>query len=203
MTQHAGHYHYHLIRIRSSELRRLYWAHTVKELASSLVTIFVPIYLYRLGYSLSAIMGYFLMTSLFWGLTQALALHWANRVGFNRSMGHSLLIQGFQILMLATLPSAHWPLWSIALVWGVSISLYWTQFRACFTRSLLHRRVGPVVGLSSALLMLAYGVAPAIGGAIDRQLARHRCSLYLDDAVLCGSCPTLIQWTGVYAARTV
>jgi MFS family permease len=166
MTHHAGHYHYHVIRIRLSELRRLYWAHTVKELASSLVTIFVPIYLYRLGYSLTAIMGYFLWATVFWGVTQAWALHWASRIGFNRAMGLSLLIQGLQILMLATLPHAHWPLWSVALVWGVSISLYWPQFRACFTRSLSHRRVGPVVGISSALLMMAYGIAPAIGGAI-------------------------------------
>jgi MFS family permease len=166
MSHHAGHYHYHLVRIRLSELRRLYWAHTVKELASSLVTIFVPIYLYHLGYGIPAIMGYFLLSSIFWGVTQAPALRFANRIGFNRSMGLSLMIQGLQILMLATLPSAHWPLWSIALVWGVSISLYWTQFRACFARSLSHRRVGPAVGVSSALLMLAYGIAPAIGGAI-------------------------------------
>ena len=166
MTHHAGHYHYHIIRIRLSELRRLYWAHTVKELASSLVTIFVPIYLYRLHYSVTAIMGYVMLSSVFWALTQAPAMRWANRVGFNRAMGVSLLIQGCQILMLATIKSLHWPLWSIALVWGVSISLYWTQFRACFTRSLLHRHVGPAVGVSSALLMLAYGIAPAIGGAI-------------------------------------
>jgi MFS family permease len=166
MTQHAGHYHYHIIRIRLSELRRLYWAHTVKELAGSMVTIFVPIYLYRLHYSLPAIMGYFLWASVIWGVTQKPALLWANRIGFNRAMGLSLLVQGLQILMLATIKQAHWPLWSIALVWGVSISLYWTQFRACFARSLLHHRVGPAVGISSALLMLAYGIAPAIGGAI-------------------------------------
>lgn len=167
MTHHAGpHYHYHVVRIRLTELRRLYWAHTVKELAASLVTIFVPIYFFRLGYSVPAIMGYFLWATIFWGICQAPALHLANRIGFNRSMGWSLLIQGLQILMLATIKQAHWPLWSIALVWGLSISLYWPQFRACFTRSLSHRRVGPAVGLSSALLMLAYGIAPAIGGAI-------------------------------------
>jgi MFS family permease len=144
----------------------LYWAHTIKELASSLVTIFVPIYLYKLGYDLPAIMGYFLWTSILWAVTQGPAMRWANRIGFNRAMGLSLLIQGLQILMVATLTRFHWPLWTIALVGGVSISLYWTQFRACFTRSLLHRRIGPTVGISSALLMLAYGIAPAIGGSI-------------------------------------
>ncbi len=166
MTHHAGHYHYHVVRIRLTELRRLYWAQTVKELAASLVTIFVPIYFYQLGYSLPAIMGYFLWTTVLWGLTLAPAMRLANRIGFNRAMGLSLLIQGFQILMLATIKQFHWPLWSIALAWSISISLYWPQFRACFTGSLSHRRVGPPVGFSSALLLLAYGIAPAIGGAI-------------------------------------
>ena len=166
MPHRAGHFHYHILRIRLSELRRLYWAHTVKELANSMVTIFVPIYLYRLHYSLAAIMGYFLWSSVFWGVTQKPAKRWANRIGFNRIMGLGLLVQGLEILMLATIKQAHWPLWLIGLVYGISISLYWTQFRACFARSLLHHRPGPAVGISSALLMLAYGIAPAIGGAV-------------------------------------
>src|SRR5258708_21385830 len=121
MTHYAGHYHYHVLRIRLTELRRLYWAQTVKELAASLVTIFVPIYFYQLGYSLPAIMGYFLWTTVLWGLTLAPAVRLANRIGFNRAMGLSLLIHGLQILMLATIKQAHWPLWSIALAWSLSI----------------------------------------------------------------------------------
>jgi MFS family permease len=126
----------------------------------------VPIYLYRLHYSIPEILTYFLLATGFWGLIQLPVLQWTNRIGFNRTMGLSLIVQGVQILMLATIQSVHWPLWSIALVWGVAISLYWPQFRACFTRSLLHRRIAPAVGMSSALLMLALGTAPAIGGAI-------------------------------------
>lgn len=166
MTHHASHHqhYYHIPRLK--ELRYLYWAHTMKSLAASMVAIFVPIYLYKLGYGLPGILGYYLLAMLFWGLTQAPAIRFAGRYGFNRSMGLSLLIEGFWILMLATIPQLHWPLWTVGLAWGLSISFYWPQFRACFTRSMLHRKVGPTVGLSSALLMLALGIAPAIGGAI-------------------------------------
>lgn len=164
MTQRVTHHYYHILRLK--ELRRLYWAHTVKELAGAMVSIFVPIYLYRLHYGIPAIMSYFLVGTLFWGLTQAPLLRWSSRVGFNRAMGVSLIIEGLQILMFATLPHFHWPLWLIAVVWGTSLSLYWPQFRACFTRSLLHRQIAPATGTSSALLMLALGIAPAIGGAI-------------------------------------
>lgn len=166
MTRHADHHHHYYHMPRLKELKRLYWAHTVKSLAAGMAAIFIPIYLYKLDYSLQAILGYYLLGVLFWGLTQAPILHFAGRIGFNRSMGLSLLVEGLQILMLATIPQLHWQLWLIALVWGVNISLYWPEFRACFTRSLSHRKVGTVVGWSSALLMLAVGVAPAVGGAI-------------------------------------
>lgn len=131
-----------------------------------MASIFVPIYLYKLGYSLSAILMYFLLATVVWGVTQLPTLRFASRVGFNRCMGLSLLIEGFQILMLATIPQLHWPLWVLATVYGIQISTYWPQFRACFARSLLHQRAGPAVGLSSALLMFALGIAPAVGGAI-------------------------------------
>ena len=164
MTLRAQHHYYHVLRL--GELRRLYWAHTVKELAGSMVSIFVPIYLYRLHYSIRAILVYFLLSSVFWAITQAPLLRWAGHIGFNRSMGVSLFVEGLQILMLATIPRYHWPLWLIAVVWGVSISLYWPQFRASFARSLLHRQIASAAGLSSALLLFALGIAPAIGGAI-------------------------------------
>lgn len=164
MPHRVHHHYYHALRLR--ELKRLYWAHTVKELASNMVTIFVPIYLYRLGYSIQAIMFFYLISTIFWGVTLKPLLRWSNRIGFNRSMGLSLIVEGVEILMLATLKEFHWQLWSIALIWGISISLYWLQFRACFTRSLLHRKVAPAVGVSSALLMMALGAAPAVGGAI-------------------------------------
>lgn len=165
MPHRVHHHYYHTLRLKG-ELGRLYWAHTVKELAANMVTIFVPIYLFQLGYTIQSILIYFLLATVFWGATQAPLLRWANRIGFHRAMGLSLIIEGFQILMLATITQFHWPLWSIALVWGISISLYWSLFRACFTRSLLHKRVAPAVGVSSALLMFALGLAPAIGGAI-------------------------------------
>lgn len=185
------HHTYHLQRMK--ELRHLYWAHTIKSLAAGMAAIFVPIYLYKLGYSLSAIFFYFLVTTLVWAATQLPALRFASRVGFNRCMGLSLLVEGFQILMLATIPQLHWPLWLIASVYGVQISTYWPQFRACFARSLMHQKAGPAVGLSSALLMLALGVAPAVGGTIASWLG---ISVLYTVAMLCFAAAALPLLSG-------
>lgn len=161
---HPGHHHYHVIRL--TELKRIYWAHTIKLLASSMTLIFIPIYLYRLDYSLTAILWYFLLFSLFWLIIQHPILKWSNRMGANRAMAISLVLQGIHTLMLATLTTYDWPLWLLALIWSIFVALYWPNFRACFAKSLLHKKVGPAVGASAALATLAYGAAPAIGGAV-------------------------------------
>jgi len=166
MIHHGIHQHlFHHVRL--SELKRLYFAHSVRTLAATMTTIFVPIYLYRLGYVLPEIVGYFLMLSVLWAVVLYPLMRFANFIGFHRAMGISMFFYGAQILVLATIPQFHWPLWFPAVLFSVAISLYWPQFRACFAHSLLHLKVkGGAVGLSAALTMCAYGIAPAVGGAI-------------------------------------
>ncbi len=168
MTHRAGHHHYHILRL--GELRRLYWAHTIKMLAAEMSTIFIPIYLYQLGYNIPQIMGYFLWFSVLWAVIQYPVLRFSNAIGLNRALGLSMFVQGLHILMLATITRYHWPLWLVALVWALFVALYWPSFRACFARSLLHKKtIGPAVGMLAALGLLAFGIAPAIGGAIATQ----------------------------------
>jgi hypothetical protein len=59
----APHHYYHLSRM--TEMKRLYWTHTLTTLASTLVSIFVPIFLYRNGYAIDAILEYQLWTYVF------------------------------------------------------------------------------------------------------------------------------------------
>ena len=164
MIHHATRHHYHIIRL--DELKRLYWAHTIRSLAANMSMIFVPIYFYRIGYSVTDIMSYFLYFSIFWGLTQYPALRITNKFGANKIMALGLLLEGVHILMLATVQNYGWPLWSIGFIAGLAVAFYWPGFRACFAQSLLHKRIGPAVGVAAALYLVAYGAAPAIGGAI-------------------------------------
>ncbi len=161
---HAAHHHYHVIRL--TELKRIYWAHTIKQLASSMTLIFIPIYLYNLDYSLQAILWFFLLTYLLWAAGQYLLMKWSNHIGANKAMAIGLALSGVLSLLLATLSVYDWPLWLLAIVEGVSIALYWPNFRACFAKSLLHKRAGKAAGVSVALTTLAYGIAPAIGGIV-------------------------------------
>lgn len=165
---HSTHHYYHATRL--TELKRLNWAFTMRQLASSMTMIFVPIYLYNLHYSLQAILWLFLLENIFWPLLQYPLMKFSNRVGFNKTMGLSLILYGVTSLLLATLSIYRWPLWFIALVLSVSGMFFYPNFRACFAKSLLHRKAGLAVGVSAALTTLAYGIAPAIGGAVASSL---------------------------------
>ncbi len=159
-----SHLHFHLPQL--TEVRRIYWSHSLKSVATNLVSIFIPIYLTKLGYDLGEIMLFYLLMAAFWGLLQYPLFKFSNRIGTNKAMALSFIVHFAQLVLLATLPSAGWPLWLIALSWGTYIALYWPCFRASFAKGLTGKHPGRSVGLSSALIMMAYGIAPAIGGIV-------------------------------------
>lgn len=142
------------------------WSFSLRGIAEGLVAIFVPIYLYKLGYPVPAIMGYLALQGLLWLAMLYPAMHFINRVGSNQAVILSLLVTIVQFVLLLTLPQYHWPLWLIALAWGLVTALYWPAFRLMFAQSLAHRQTGRYVGAWSALMSLTSGLAPAIGGLL-------------------------------------
>ena len=59
------HHHYFF---HNKELNNFYVAIGLMALAESLIGLFVPIYLYQLGYSIQAILGFYVLVSLFFAL---------------------------------------------------------------------------------------------------------------------------------------
>lgn len=162
----ATHAHPHFHKPRLTEVRRIYWSHSIKLIAANLVTIFIPIYLLNLGYDLGEIVLYYLFMAVLWGVLQYPILKLSNRIGTNKAMAVSFGIQFIQLLLLATLPAMRWPLWSISLTWAVYVAFYWPCFRASFAKGLAGKFPGRSVGISNALTTVAYGIAPAVGGIV-------------------------------------
>ncbi|MEX2209537.1 MAG: MFS transporter [Patescibacteria group bacterium] len=158
------HHHYHAPRLQG--ITELFWAHGIRSLAENLVVIFIPIYLYQLGYTLSQIFEYLLLGGIFWIFLIYPMMRLINRFGATRLMVISMVGNVMQFLLLLTLPTYHWPLWIIAFAWAWYTSIYWPAFRGAFAANLAHRRTGRLVGVWSSTQMLAVGVAPAVGGLV-------------------------------------
>ncbi len=144
----------------------MFWVHGIRSLAENLVVIFIPIYLYQLGYTLSQIFEYLLLGGIFWIFLIYPMMRLINRFGATRLIAVSMVGNVVQFLLLLTLPTYHWPLWAIAFAWAWYTSIYWPAFRGSFAASLAHKRTGRLVGAWSSMQMLAVGIAPAVGGLI-------------------------------------
>lgn len=166
---------------------------TLRSVADGLATIFVPIYLYQQGYTLSSVFLYYIVNSLAWLAALYLAAIMIKRIGPRPAIALSLFTNICQFALLVTLPSYHWPLWLIAIFGGFTTAFYWLGFRLMFTRAMAHHAVGKTVGVSTALLVLAGGIAPAIGGLVASFAGIKTVYLLAITLFACASVPLLLS----------
>ncbi len=120
--------------VNFDELSELYANVLIRSLANSLVGIFVPIYLYTLGYSFSTIL---LFLTTWFALRPAYDFIASKIVG---SIGpkHSLVLSTVghicYLLFLVTLPVFSWPLWLIAQLGSFSTGLHLLAFHTDFSK---------------------------------------------------------------------
>lgn len=163
-----NHAHYHFLRM--SEMGKVFWAHTFGFIASGLVTIFIPIYLYQLGYPLDQVFLYLTAQFFYAFLLQYHCAKVVAKLGGNKSMVLGIFFHIVFFLALLTLPSAHWPLLLLPVPWAFTRSLYWVAFHANFSKSRSHAKAGSQVGIVQAIAVFAHGATPAIGGVLASEI---------------------------------
>lgn len=140
--------------------------HALRSVAEGVSSIFIPLFLISEGYSLTSVFGYLLCLSIAWLGSQLAGTWLIQRLGIRLMITLSILASIVQYVLLFLLESHHIPLPLIALFGGVSVTLFWLPFRVSFIELLAHHDTGKSVGASNAVLILAGGITPAIGGAV-------------------------------------
>lgn len=147
-----------------SELSELYISMSLKSLALSLVAIFIPVYLYELGYTLMEI-------SLFYAIYFALRIpgHFiagllTARKGPKHVLSYSYGAQLLSLLVLLTLPNMGWPLWFVALVQSAYNSLFFVGFHVDFSIIENEKFAGKELSTMSILVRTAAALGPFVGG---------------------------------------
>lgn len=152
------------------ELSELYTSMMLRSIGLSLVGIFVPIYLFKLGFGLPAI--FLFMAGLFATrlIGNALAGLLIARIGPKHTMLYSYLVQALSLIMLLTLPQLHWPLWVIAVTWGVATSLFFVAYHVDFSKIMHADHGGKELGIMTIVERLGGVLGPLIGGIIATTL---------------------------------
>ncbi len=160
-----GHRHYWR-DIGFDELSELYTSMMFRSMAQSIVGIFIPIYLYKLGYEIAAIFLFFAWVYIFWQMA-AIAGAWiVARVGPKHSMLMSHFLIVASMAMLVSLGSVGWPLILIALFFGASNGLFFLAFHIDFSKVKHSKHGGKEVGWMFVMQKTGLALGPIIGGVV-------------------------------------
>lgn len=157
---------HHIHNSKYLERNRIYWAMSLKTFGVSLVGVFVPAYLYTLGYSLEKILLYFLVRELIelvMVLPTTSAMKW---FGVKRTfiLGCFLTIGNLYLLyILADSPSVFL---ATAVAEGLAISLFFLPYHFLFSAAVTKKDGGTQLGLMDIIVCIVAALGPLIGGFI-------------------------------------
>lgn len=148
------------------EMGKIYWCHSIGALGVSLASIFIPIYLLKIGFSFTQVITYLLLQQIF-----ALLLQYTISSSMQFIKPHHMMVIGslyYVVLfgLLLTMDTHHWSLALLALVWALNRCCYWTAFHYCFSLAHAHKHSGTQIAGITSLVIVATTIAPAIGGVM-------------------------------------
>lgn len=152
--------------LKNRELDELYACMALRALALSMISVFIPIFLMKLGYSLKVVLLFYALaySTHFLFITPTSKI--ASRIGFKHCMFFSTpLLVGFYFL-LYMLESHTFSPYILAVILGISNCLFWTSFHTDFSMFSKLKDRGKQVGFRKLVIQGANILGPAMGGII-------------------------------------
>ena len=153
---------------RPSEFQQLYISTTLYFFALSLVVIFVPIYLYQLGYSLTQIAGYYLLFKTAHLLMALPAAKLSNALGVKHGLSLSYGLFFIQAIVLLFIVEAPWLIPITAILSGIAGCNFSIAYFSCMSCLGSHSHLGHDLALVSRWRKIATAVGVLSGGLISQ-----------------------------------
>lgn len=169
MKQGGEFIHHHLFRLKFTELNEIYTVMTMRSFIVSLIGIFIPIYLWKLGYSFSTILLFYAVVYLVQAALQLPMAHLISRFGPKHLIAISMPLMIINYLMLWSLPEFSWPLWLVAFTEGIALVFFWQAYHWDFSKAKKCKSATSQLTSVYLLTSVAGAVAPFIGGFISTQ----------------------------------
>ncbi|MSR85982.1 MFS transporter [Candidatus Woesearchaeota archaeon] len=149
------------------DLFEIYFLLAFRALGFSMIGIFLPLFLlHDLGFSLTKVIGFFLMTSVSFAIGNYFALGLISRYGAKHVMvwSYFFLITGFILTyFLESFPQLYL---TAAFYQGLSMGLFWMGFHVDASLHSRKKAVGKQSGLILLVSILGAVLGPVIGGFI-------------------------------------
>lgn len=161
-----NHHHHHLKFLANRELDELYISIALRYFGLSMISIFVPIFLIKMGYSLFTVLMFLGLSNLVHALCVIPAAKVASRFGCKHTILFSIPITILFFFMLYSLEVYHWPIYLLSVVKGVYNSHYWLGYHVDFSTFSDKKNRGSEVGFANIVGTAVHVIGPAAGGFI-------------------------------------
>lgn len=172
-------------------MRELYQFSLVFSFASSLITIFEPIFFYQQAFSLSTIALYYAVHYLLYVFVLPLGAKFAARYGMERSLAVSLPLFILYFLALAGVAEQRWLFWVALGLLTLHKMFYWPAYNALLARSGDGHNRGTELSWLTGLRFGMGMLAPLVGGVIAARIGFPVLFLVAAGTVLLSAWPLL------------
>ena len=149
------------------ELNQIYITMILRNFALSLLSLFVPLYLYQeLSYSLQETLYFFIFYSVIFAISTPLAAKFSSRFGVKHSILFSVPLYLVFVLLLQLLNFFHIPLFIIASFLGMSLAFFWMGVHMIFFRASHKNHRGEELGKRTGFSIIPTMVGPLVGGVL-------------------------------------
>ncbi len=148
------------------ELSEIYVSMMLRSLATSMMGIFIPIYLYRLGHSVPEIMSVFGCYFSVRVLLDLIAAHTTARIGPKHTLVIGQFLQIATSALFLTLPTFGWPLLLLGIFWGGAASFFFVPFHVDFSKIKHKAHGGKELSYEQIMEKVGYALGPVISGIV-------------------------------------
>jgi len=147
------------------ELNQIYFSVALRSFAISLISIFIPLYLFReKNLSFEQTLLFFIFYSVVFAVTMPVAAKFASRFGIKHSIMVGVPLYISFVAMLHFFSSAALQLLITSSVLGASQAFYWTGMHLAFFHASHRKHRGEEVGIRAGVTVLSTLAGPFIGG---------------------------------------
>ncbi|HET7630242.1 MAG TPA: MFS transporter [Candidatus Saccharimonadales bacterium] len=148
------------------ELSELYVSTMLRSMSLSLIGIFVPIYLYKLGYDLQLVFLFMICMFVSRMFSDVLSGFLVARFGPKHVMLLSYIMQILSLALLLNLSHFKDLLWPSAIVYGLANSLFFIAYHVDFSKIIHADHGGKELGYMTILERIGAAAGPLAGGLV-------------------------------------
>ncbi len=149
------------------ELYQIYVSVALRSFAISLISIFIPIYIYQeKGFTFEQTLLFFILYSVAFGICTPLAAKFGSRYGIRHAVLMGIPLYLLFVAVIYFLPPTSWLLILGSLFLGSSQAFYWMGMHQAFHHASHKHHRGEEVGTRASVTVLSTMAGPFIGGSL-------------------------------------